>query len=280
MVGMGSGAWGTVVSTDWWRHMSADIRPYYRSEDGFVIVYHARWEAVVAAGLVDAIRRVIMDQRHLSDRHERTARATAGRGLQAGGKSFRTMIGKNGQRGTVRGIRDFPAVIGDDGPFDPAPLAALSRPTVLWGANHYGSRLPDSPSWILWDKREEQTPDDNADGELAWSNLGGPLRIFRHFWRGALRKTEKIELHLHPTQKPIALCTWVYQRAKLKRGDLVFVPHMGSGPDLAAACAMGLRIIACDVEEWCCRTAVGARATPEERAKRRGRLRVRGGMET
>ena len=119
--------------------------------------------------------------------------------------------------------------------------------------------MPESPSWVLWDKREDLSPDDNADGELAWTNLGGPLRICRHWWRGALRKTEKVEAHLHPTQKPIALCSWVYQRAKLKRGDLVFVPYMGSGPDLAACVAMGLRCIACEVEEEYCRVAVGAR---------------------
>lgn len=151
----------------------------------------------------------------------------------------------------------FPPVHGDDRPFDPTPLLALDRPLVLWGANHYSDKVPGSPSWILWDKREDQTPDDNADGELAWTNLGGPLRIFRHWWRGALRKTEKEDRHLAPTQKPIALSTYVFGRAKLKRGDLVFVPYLGSGPDLPAAVAMGLRVIAVDCEEWCCATAIG-----------------------
>ncbi len=163
---------------------------------------------------------------------------------------------------------------GDDKPFDPSGLLALRRPSVLWGGNHYGSRLPDSPSWILWDKREDVTPDNQADGELAWTNLGGPLRIFRHWWRGALRKTEKVEDHLHPTQKPIALSSYVFTRAKLKPGDLVFVPYLGSGPDLPAAVAMGLRVIACDVERWCCDTAIGrlGAITPEKAAEPVGPL--------
>jgi site-specific DNA-methyltransferase (adenine-specific)/modification methylase len=141
----------------------------------------------------------------------------------------------------------------------------LARPTVLWGGNHFASRLPDSSSWLFWDKRDSQPEIDNACGEMAWSNLGGPVRRFMYLWRGLVRAGEGMGgatgsmPHLHPTQKPVALCQWVYQRAKLKRGDLVFVPWMGSGPDLAACVAMGLRCIAVDCEEWCCQTAVGAR---------------------
>lgn len=227
------------------------IEPYYRSDDGAITVYCARWEDVHAAGLVPVEQVKLVHADPPYGVNERTDRAAAGRGDRQRSRSS-TLSG--GGR-----IKDFPPVHGDDKPYDPAPLLALARPTVLWGANHYSDRVPGSSSWILWDKREEQTPDDNADGELAWSNLGGPLRIFRHWWRGALRKTEKEDRHLHPTQKPIALSAWVFERAKLRPGDLVFVPYLGSGPDLAAARAMGLRVIACDVEEWCCRTAVSAR---------------------
>lgn len=56
---------------------------------------------------------------------------------------------------------------------------------------------------------------------------------------------------------PIALSTYVFQRAKLKPGARVFVPYLGSGPDLPAAQAMGLRVVACDVERWCCDAAIG-----------------------
>jgi site-specific DNA-methyltransferase (adenine-specific) len=220
------------------------IEPYYRSEDGRITVYCARWEEVLDAGLVP-VRDVALIH-----------------GDPPYGIKYDTKIRVPGDKSRLpSGGREklFPRVTGDEAPFDPARVLALGRPTVLWGGNHYCSRLPDSPSWILWDKIEDQGSHDGADGEAAWSNLGGPLRIFRHFWRGALRRSEKEHVHLHPTQKPIALCSWVYERAKLKRGDLVFVPYMGSGPDLPAAMAMGLRVIACDVEEWCCRTAVAAR---------------------
>lgn len=227
------------------------MKPYWTSPDGLIQVFNTRCEDVIAAGLAQACDLVHADPPY--GVNERTRRATAGRG--------------RGSRGSnaLATARDFPAVEGDDRPFDPSPLLALDRPLVLWGANHYAPRVPESPSWILWDKRCDVLVNDNADGELAWSNLGGPLRIFRHLWAGMLRASEKGEPSIHSTQKPIALSTYVFQRAKLKPGALVFVPYLGSGPDLPAAQAMGLRVIACDVERWCCDTAIGrlGAITPE-----------------
>ena len=231
----------------------SDLRPYWRSDDGAITVFHARCEDVIAAGLAQACDLVHADP--VYGVSERTERLT------------------NGRSNATAAI-DFPALVDDDKPYDPTPLLALARPLVLWGANHYAPRVPESPSWIFWDKKCDTTPDDNADGELAWTNLGGPLRVFRHLWRGMIKASERTSRRMHPTQKPIALSTYVFQRAKLKSGALVFVPYLGSGPDLPAARAMGLRVIACDVESWCCKTAVSRlqAITPEEAAKPVGPL--------
>jgi site-specific DNA-methyltransferase (adenine-specific) len=233
------------------------MTPYYVTPCGSVRIYHARWEDVLAAGAFDPREVKLIHADPPYGVKERTDRASKGR---VGSLARHSATVKNGKRVSAVGMpHDFPAVAGDETPFDPAPLLSMELPLVLWGANHYAGRVPGGPSWILWDKREDQTPDDNADGELAWTNLGGPLRIFRHWWRGALRKTEKEHVHMHPTQKPEALSAWVFQRARLKRGDLVLVPYMGSGPDLRPAMAMGLRVVACELEELYCRTAVNAR---------------------
>lgn len=154
--------------------------------------------------------------------------------------------------------RVWPKVDGDDRPFDPAPLLAFPR-LVLWGANFYASRLPDSKSWWTWDKTDGgRVEDDNADCEHAWTNLGGMPRLFRYLWKGMCQETKDTEggKCLHPTMKPVALASWGFQRAKLKPGDLVFSPYLGSGPEARAALDMGLRFIGCEVVEEYCRAAV------------------------
>lgn len=230
-----------------------NIEPYYRSAEGDVTVYHAPYEDVLAAGLVP-----VRDVKLIHDDppygvEEATRRKSAGRGMRQGlcGGRARTVRVNGKARGTLQ-ARDFPEVVGDKSPFDPTLLLALDRPLVIWGGHLCAPALPRSTSYIVWDKRDGSTPDDNGDCELAWTNLGGVIREFRHLWRGTCRASETGAIHLAPTQKPVALSLFVFQRAKLKRGDLVFVPHGGSFPDLPAARSMGLRIIACDVERWCC----------------------------
>lgn len=228
------------------------MKPYWQSADGTITVYHAPFELVLASGAVPVEEVALIHDDPPYGVKERTARASAGRGKP----SFQSS-GVRAPGGRLTASVDFPPVTGDDQPFDPVPLLALRRPLVLWGANHYADRLPVSSCWLTWDKRDGGTPDDNADAEHAWTNLGGPARLFSHRWRGMIKASEQGTRRLAPTQKPVALSLWVYSaRAKLKPGDLVFVPHGGSGPDLPAAREMGLRLIWCDVEEWCCQTAI------------------------
>lgn len=154
---------------------------------------------------------------------------------------------------------DWAPVAGDEAPFNPAHLLAFPR-SVLWGGNHYASRLPDSPSWLVWDKRDGAGSNDNADCEMAWTNLGGPARLFHHLWMGMITASERLPgggiPRLHPTQKPVALCEWGFKRAGLKRGDLVFSPYLGSGPEVRAALNMGLRLIGCELVEAYCDAVV------------------------
>ena len=147
---------------------------------------------------------------------------------------------------------DWEFVAGDDEPFNPSHLLALQVATILWGANHFADALPVSPSWLVWDKRDGTTPDDNADCELAWSNLGGPLRMYRHLWRGMIKASEQNLRRTHPTQKPVALMRWCLQRAKLAPGALVYDPYMGSGPIAQACKELGYRYIGVElVEQYC-----------------------------
>lgn len=173
------------------------------------------------------------------------------------GISERTSRKANGRSNATESI-DWAPVEGDSEPFNPSHLLGFNR-TILWGANHYSDTLPASSSWLVWDKRDGTTPDDNADCELAWSNLGGPVRMYRHLWRGMIKASERNETRLHPTQKPVRLFSWCIQRAKLKPGDLIIDPYMGSGPIAQAAMLMGMRYIGIEIHESYCETTVRAR---------------------
>ena len=154
---------------------------------------------------------------------------------------------------TSRGGRAYDRVHGDDEPFDPAPLLRYGR-CVLWGANYYASRLPDSGVWLAWDKREGVLENTNADFEVAWTNLPGPSRLYAHRWAGFLRASER-GVVLHPTQKPVALMRWIVDRWT-EPGDLVLDPYMGSGPVAQACHELRRRYIGVELVEEYCRVAV------------------------
>lgn len=144
---------------------------------------------------------------------------------------------------------DWRAIIGDDKPFDPAPLLLFPR-VVLCGANHYASRLPDASKWIVWDKRENTTPDDNADVELVWTNLRGPARMHRQLWRGLIcRGEENATRKLHPTQKPVDLMSRLLVECRLQQGMTVLDPYMGSGTTGVAAVRAGMKFIGIEIDE-------------------------------
>ena len=163
-------------------------------------------------------------------------------------------VGWNTDPDRSRGGPGFPPITGDDEPFDPAWMLALERPLITWGANHYASALPDSPSWLVWDKRPSGHVNDQADCEMAWSNLGGPARMFRKAWQGGgtlARENGTYRRSWHPTQKPVALMGWCLE----KLSGTVLDPYTGSGSTLVAAKQLGRKAIGIEIEERYCEAA-------------------------
>lgn len=150
--------------------------------------------------------------------------------------------------------RPFESVTNDALPFDPAPLLGYSR-LILWGANHYASRLPDSGGWLVWDKKRGASLSQgfaSSDAELAWTNVGGMVRLFPYMWTGLCRDGE-IGEHYHPTQKPIALMKWCLEF--YPKAQTVCDPFMGSGTTLRAAKDLGRKAIGIEIEEKYCEIA-------------------------
>ena len=163
------------------------------------------------------------------------------------------------KRGALAACNDYPPIHGDSRPFDPSLLLAYHR-VVMFGANHYADRLPPSPSWIVWDKvdglpsKREIGFNDQADAELAWSNLGGPVRVIAHRWMGSMKDSERDDSRVHPTQKPVVLMERII-RAHTLVGDLVLDPYMGAGSTLLAAKNAQRRAIGIEIEERYCEIA-------------------------
>lgn len=143
-------------------------------------------------------------------------------------------------------------IVGDDAPFDPVPWLSFDK-VVLFGGNHFGSRLPDASCWLVWDKRDGGTSDSCADCEMAWTNLKGPARLYSHKWRGMVRAGEENVssggLRVHPAQKPVALMAWVIEQCRLSGEALILDPYMGSGTCGVAAVRGGYRYIGVEIEK-------------------------------
>jgi site-specific DNA-methyltransferase (adenine-specific) len=112
-------------------------------------------------------------------------------------------------------------------------LVRVSKNQIIWGANHFISRMPiDSSCWLVWDK---DNTGNFADCELAWASFKTAVRKFEFRWNGMLQGDMKNkESRIHPTQKPVALYDWIYKNY-LPQGGKVIDTHLGSGSNRIAA---------------------------------------------
>jgi site-specific DNA-methyltransferase (adenine-specific) len=140
-------------------------------------------------------------------------------------------------------------VIGDDKPFDPAPLLSLDVPMVLWGANNYASRLPDSPNWLVWTKRGEGCQQKDHGGcEVAWTRgmVRGGCHAKRFIWDGNIREKDYEMRRLHPSQKPVTIMRWCV--GFTPDDCVVFDPYMGSGSTSVACQLLGRKFIGVETD--------------------------------
>jgi site-specific DNA-methyltransferase (adenine-specific) len=153
---------------------------------------------------------------------------------------------RNKSRGVLAKAQDYPAYYGNDnkppGEEYFRELFRVSKNQILFGANHYISRIPyDSPCWIVWDKNNGQT--DYADCELAWTSFRTATRLFKYTWHGMLQGNMKQkETRIHPNQKPVALYGWIF-RNYARKGDKILDTHVGSASSLIAAYRAGLSYV-------------------------------------
>jgi len=165
-------------------------------------------------------------------------------------------IGENGDRNKSRcklaTSKDYKAFAGGDvsSPektyFD--ELLRISKNQIVWGANHFISKMPlDSSCWLVWDK--DNGMNDFADCELAWSSFKSAVRKFKYTWHGMRQENMKNkEARIHPTQKPVALYKWLLKNYA-KEGDKILDTHGGSMSSAIACHQMGFDLTLCELDK-------------------------------
>ena len=131
-------------------------------------------------------------------------------------------------------------------------LFRVSKNQIIWGANHFISKMPfDSSCWLIWDKGQRDFS--LADGELAWTSFNKALRIFEMSRGLALAKNNEQGGRFHPTQKPVELYDWILNRYA-KENFKILDTHFGSGSIALAVDKanrldkMNLHLTACEID--------------------------------
>jgi site-specific DNA-methyltransferase (adenine-specific) len=115
-------------------------------------------------------------------------------------------------------------------------LFRVTKNQVIWGGNYFS--LGPCREILVWDKKQ---PWENfSQVEFTWTSFDGPAAIFR--------MCNTMGGKIHPTQKPVELYAWVYNRFA-KPGDRILDTHLGSGSSRIAAYDAGLDFVGCEIDE-------------------------------
>ena len=134
-------------------------------------------------------------------------------------------------------------------------LDRVSRHYIVWGCNYFDFVF--SHGRIVWDKCNGESS--FSDCEIAATNCFESVRLFRYMWsgmfqgksisEGTVQQGNKAlnEKRIHPTQKPVALYTWILQKYA-KPGDKILDTHLGSGSSRIAAYDLGFDFVGCEID--------------------------------
>jgi site-specific DNA-methyltransferase (adenine-specific) len=116
-------------------------------------------------------------------------------------------------------------------------LFRVSQNQIIWGGNYFD--LSPTQNYIVWNK--VQPMDFSlAMCELAWCSVQRPIKMFTY---RVLAEKNKI----HPTQKPVALYTWLLNNYA-KKGDKILDTHVGSASSLIACHKLGFDYVGFELD--------------------------------
>lgn len=154
--------------------------------------------------------------------------------------------------------RTYERIEGDNQDFDASPFIAMfdyCKEQFWWGGDYYYPALPPHGSWIVWDKRNE-----NSDGlignhfELCWSRTPHRRRMIRHHWSGVNARNQNME-RLHPTEKSIDVIAEIID-SYIEFGAIIVDLFSGSGTTLIACERLGRKCRAVEISPAYCAVAI------------------------
>jgi DNA modification methylase len=160
------------------------------------------------------------------------------------------------------GRADWGDITGDSEPFDPGAWIAYPQ-CVLWGSNHYTSRLPTGATLVWVKKHPDLFGTFLSDCEVGWKK--GGHGVFAHYkqFPPPSRMAENDGTVAHPAQKPIQLMQWCVEMTS----GTVLDPFMGSGTTGVACARLGRSFVGVEIEpryfDIACRRIEEAQRQPD-----------------
>lgn len=136
-------------------------------------------------------------------------------------------------------------------------LLRVAKHYIVWGCNYFDYDF--APGRIVWDKCNQNTS--FSDCELAATDLFSSVRLVRYMWNGMMQgkniteghimqgDKRRNEVRIHPTQKPVALYDWIFQRYT-EPGQKILDTHLGSGSSRIAEYEAGLDFTGFEIDPF------------------------------
>lgn len=109
-------------------------------------------------------------------------------------------------------------------------LFRVSKNQIIWGGNYFIEHLKSTRCYLIWDKKQPENIS-FASSEMAWTSF--PTVAKTYYFSPMSQK-----YRFHPTQKPVALYTWILNNYA-KKGDKILDTHVGSASSLIACEKLG-----------------------------------------
>lgn len=103
-------------------------------------------------------------------------------------------------------------------------LQRISKNQIIWGGNYFLNHLSSTRCMLVWDKKNGTN--NISDCELAWTSFNTSVRKFT--WHHFSGIGNKKCFRWHPSQKPVALYSWILKKYAFK-GAKILDTHLGSG---------------------------------------------------